>query len=306
MNIKHLEAFKTIVELGSFTRAAEKLAMSQPAVSKLIFLLERKCGFSLFHRQKNGVIPTEEGLMLYDEVKRVYLGVETVSARAKAIKNLSYGQVKLVAFPSLATRVLPPLLAGYIEAHPGINIELFSRHSSLIVERLATQDMDFGLGMYELERPGVRFEKLCSMRAVCVLPSTHPLATRSSIHATDLRAERFVGLVAEDRAQLKIDRVFSDAGVARDMVLKVQLTEACCSFVSAGVGVSVVDPLSTDGFGQNQLAVKPFYPVVEYDVWVLMPTFRAPSIATVALVEHISKGLRRKLKSMSEMIGEDL
>lgn len=304
MNIRQLEAFKTIMELGSFTRAAEKLGLSQPAVSKLIYLLERKCGFTLFHRQKNGVVPTAEGQMLYSEVERVFLSVESVSARAKAIQRFNYGEIKLVTFPSLATRVLPPILASFLESRPGLQIEMSSRNSWLLVERLATQGVDVGFGMFASDRPGVRFEKLCSMRAVCALPPGHPLAGRDVVRAEDLDGERFVGIVEEDRAQLQVDQVFADCDSQRNVVLKVQLTEACCSFVSAGVGVSVVDPLSTEGFRPDELVVRPFRPVVDYDIWVLLPSFREPALGTLALIEHVRAALSRKLKAMASAIGD--
>ena len=117
MNIRQLEAFKTIMELGNFTRAAEKLHLSQPAVSKLILLLERKCGFALFHRRRNGVIPTAEGQMLHSEVERVFLSVDSVSARARAIRQFDYGEINLVAFPG--DQVYDHALAGQGSAGDG-------------------------------------------------------------------------------------------------------------------------------------------------------------------------------------------
>lgn len=305
MNIRQIEAFKAIMELGSFTRAGERLGLSQPAVSKLVLLLERRCGFALFHRQRNGVVPTAEGQMLYGEVERVFLGVDSIEARAKAIRRLDHGEIRLVTFPSLATRILPPILAGFIAARPGLRIEMSSRNSWLLVERVATQGVDLGFGMFASDRPGVRFEKLCSMRAVCVLPPGHRLAAQPVIHAGDLAGERFVGMVEEDRAQLQVDRAFAESGAERNVVIKAQLTEACCSFVAAGVGVSVVDPLSTEGFPASQLVVLPFRPVVDYDIWVVLPSFRKPALGTRALVEHVRGELGSKLAAMARAIGDD-
>jgi DNA-binding transcriptional LysR family regulator len=305
MNIRQLEAFKTIMELGSFTRAAEKLHLSQPAVSKLIFLLERKCGFALFHRQKNGVIPTAEGQMLYSEVERVFLSVDSVSARARAIRQFDYGEIKLVTFPSLATRVLPPILAEFLTSRPALRVTMSSRNSWLLVDRVASQGVDVGFGMVASERPGVRFEKLCSMEAVCVLPPSHPLADRPVIRAEDLHGERFVAMVEEDRAQLQIDNAFAECGAEREIILKVQLTEACCSFVAAGVGVAVVDPLSTVGFGPEQLVVRPFRPAVSYDIWVVTPSFRETSLSAQALIAHVRAQLARKLDEIARMIGSE-
>src|SRR5690606_28324748 len=122
----------------------------------------------------------------------------------------------------------------------------------------------------------------------------------------DLHGERFIGMVDEDRAQLEIDRVFAESGSERNIVIKVQLTEACCSFVAAGVGVSIVDPLSTEGFTSDQLVVRPFRPAVNFNVWVVMPSFREPSLATKALTEHVRSNLTAKIAAMSAAIGDDL
>lgn len=306
MNIRQIEAFKAIMELGSFTRAADKLGLSQPAVSKLVLLLERRCGFSLFIRQRNGVTPTAEAQMLYQEVERVFSGIDAIQSRAIAIRQLDYGEIKLVTFPSLATRVLPPILAGFLATRPGLRIEMASRNSWLLVERVATQGVDVGFGMFASDRPGVRFEKLCAMRAVCVLPPGHQLAGQDVISAADLAGERFVGMVEEDRAQLQVDKAFATAGVDRNIVLKAQLTESCCSFVANGLGVSVVDPLSTEGFSPAELVIRPFRPIVNYEIWVVLPSFREPGRGTQALVEHVRAGLTRKLAAMAVTIREPL
>lgn len=303
MNIRQLEAFKAVVELGSFTRAAEKLHLSQPAVSKLILLLERACGFALFHRQRNGVIPTAEGAMLYSEVEQVFLGVDSVSARARAIRRFDCGAIEIVAFPSLATRVLPPILAEFLGTRPGLRVTMSSRNSWLLVDRVATQGVDVGFGMVASERPGVRFEKLCSMEAVCVLPAGHRLAARPVIEAGDLHGERFVAMAEEDRAQLKVDQAFADSGVGRDIVLKAQLTEACCSFVAAGIGVAVVDPLSTVDFAPARLVVRPFRPLVSYDLWVVTPSFRTVPLGAQALIAHVRAGLTARIAELAGRIG---
>ncbi|MCW2241403.1 LysR substrate-binding domain-containing protein [Azospirillum canadense] len=302
MNIRQLEAFRAIVELGSFTKAAERLHLSQPAVSKLVQLLERACGFPLFHRQKNGVVPTAEGTMLYAEVERVFLSVESVAARARAIRQFEHGEIEVVAFPSLATRLLPPILAAFLRPRPGLRVTLSSRNSWLLVERVATQGVDIGFGMVATDRPGVRFERLCTMDAVCVLPPGHPLADRSVIDARDLDGERFVAMTDEDRARLKVDQAFAACGATRDIVLKAQLTEACCSFVAAGMGVAVVDPLSTVDFAPERLAVRPFRPRVTYDIWVVTPSFRDIPLSARAMIAHVRSLLTERIAELERGI----
>jgi len=302
VNVRQLEAFKAVMELGSFTRAAQKLGLSQPAVSKLILLLEQTCGFALFNRQKNGVVATAEGLMLHSEVDRVFLGIDSVAARAKAIRRLDYGELRLVTFPSLAARVMPPIIASFLETKPGLRLEMSNRNSWLLLDRVATHGVDVGFGMVATNRPGLRFEQLCGMTAVCVLPPGHRLAGRDVIDAADLHGERFVGMLEEDRAQFQVDKAFAASGAQREIALKVQSTEACCSFVAAGCGVSVVDPLSTVGFDRRELVVRPFHPVVGYDIWTVFPSFKEPSLGTRALVAHLQVHLPRRLQQIEAVI----
>lgn len=299
MNVRQLEAFKAIMELGSFTRAAEKLHLTQPAVSKLIMLLEHNCGFQLFHRQKNGVIPTAEAEMLYSEVERVFLGLESISARARAIKQFDFGEIDLAVFPSLGTRVLPLILASFLE-NKHIKLNLTSRNSWLLVDRVATQGIDVGFGMARTERPGVQFSHLCSMQAVCVLPPWHPLAEKDTIFVRDLENEKFISLAEEDGAQVAIDRTFGEYGVKRNIVLKSQLSESICSFVSAGLGVAIVDPISAVGFARAELVIRPFLPVIKQDIWVITPSFREVSLGTQALIKHVRTALPAKIDELME------
>lgn len=301
MNVRQLEAFKTIMELGSFTRAAQKLNLTQPAVSKLIILLEHKCGFQLFHRQKNGVVPTAEGDMLYAEVERVFLGLESVSARARAIREFDYGEIDVVTFPSLGTRVLPPILASFLEKRR-IKVNLASRNSWLLVDRMATQGVDVGFGMAKMDRPGVQFSLLCSMQGVCILPPGHSLAGKDVVSVPDLDGERFISLAEEDGVQVDIDRTFAEHGVTRNVVLKSQLSESICSFVSAGLGVAIVDPLSTVGFHRDELVVKPFRPSIRQDIWVITPSFREISLGAQALIQHVRDALSAKIDALRDAI----
>lgn len=301
MNVRQLEAFKAIMELGSFTRAAEKLNLTQPAVSKLIILLEHKCGFQLFHRQKNGVVPTAEGDMLYAEVERVFLGLESISARARAIRQFDYGEIEVVTFPSLGTRVLPPILASFLDRKQ-IKVHMASRNSWLLVDRVVTQGVDVGFGMAQIDRPGVQFSLLCSMQGVCVLPPDHRLAEKHIITAHDLEGEGFISLAEEDGAQVAIDRAFAEHSVARNVVLKSQLSESICSFVSAGLGVAIVDPISTVGFQRHELLVKPFHPRIRQDIWVITPSFRQVSLGAEALIQHVRGALTAKIDQLAKDI----
>ncbi|GHC63642.1 LysR family transcriptional regulator [Limoniibacter endophyticus] len=292
------------MEFGSFTRAAEKLNLTQPAVSKLIMILEDKCGFQLFHRQKNGVVPTAEGEMLFAEVERVFMGIESISARAKAIRSFDYGEIDLVTFPSLGTRVLPPILASFLTGKH-MKVNLSSRNSWLLVDRVASQGVDVGFGMAKIDRPGVQFSLMCSMSAVCILPVGHRLAGKKSVSIRDLENEKLITLADEDGAQVDIDRAFTENGIAREVVLKAQLSEAICSFVASGLGCAIVDPISTVGFRKDELVVKPLAENIRQDIWIVTPSFREVSLSAKALIGHVQKELHSTIATLEQSLKAD-
>src|SRR5690606_11696248 len=166
--------------------------------------------------------------------------------------------------------------------------------------RVATQGIDVGFGMARTERPGVQFSHLCSMQAVCVLPPWHHLAEKDIIFVRDLEDEQFISLVEEDGVQVAIDRTFGEYGVTRNIVLKSQLSESICSFVSAGLGVAIVHPISAVGFTRGELLVKPFLPAIKQDIWVVTPSFREVSFGTQALIKHVRTALPAKITELTE------
>src|SRR5215211_701158 len=162
MNVRQLEAFRAVMETGTVTRGAEMLGISQPAASKLMAALERDCGFPLFQRRGNRILPTAEAATLYAEVERMYVGLEHVARQVDRIRELQSGQLSLAAFPALAARALPRIVTAFMSDHPQINVALVSRSSRLLVEWVAAQQVDMGIGLVTLDRFGVRFEPLGS------------------------------------------------------------------------------------------------------------------------------------------------
>lgn len=107
-----LEAFQAVVELGSLTRAARALGVSQPAVSRLLRELEARTGLTLFVRRANRLVPTEAGLTLVAEVERSFVGLAAIEAAARRLAQGRRRRLVVAAMPALATTLLPDLVAG--------------------------------------------------------------------------------------------------------------------------------------------------------------------------------------------------
>ena len=136
-NIKTLEAFREIIQLGSVTAAARSLGFSQPAVSRLLAQFEAELGFKLFHRSKGRLLPTSQALMLFEEVDLALQGVERINVLAEDIRQTNAGQLRVVAPPSFAEGPLVKLVATFLTLHPKIHINIDSRTRPTVMKLVA-------------------------------------------------------------------------------------------------------------------------------------------------------------------------
>ena len=289
--VRQLQAFKSVIELGSATRAARALGISQPAVSKLLGGLSDLCCFELFVRTGNRLDPTAEALMLFREVERLFVSVDHIERQAEAIRENKAGQISLAAFPALATRALPKLLRQFTEGRSETRLSLIARSGRLLVELVASDRVDIGIGLMTLEHPAVSVESLGTMEAVCVMSPHDPLARKSVIEAADLEGKPFISLGAEDQSRYRIDAAFEGTKIHRNIVIEAHQSEAACSFASLGAGVAIVEPFSASGFRADELAVRAFRPTVLFELWAMTPINRQRSIISTDFLQFFREQL---------------
>src|SRR5580698_280093 len=129
LNLRALKSFHEIIQSGSATAAAERLGLSQPGVSRLIAQLERDVGFDLFYREKGRLVPTADGLAVYEEVELAFSNIERINALVRDIRNHNTGQLKIVASPSFSEGVLSDVIVNFLKAFPKVRLHIDSRRS---------------------------------------------------------------------------------------------------------------------------------------------------------------------------------
>jgi DNA-binding transcriptional LysR family regulator len=291
MNLRQLEAFRAVIESGTVTRGAEAMRISQPAVSKLMGHLARDCGFALFRRNGNRLIPTAEALTLYREVERMFVSVEHISRVATGIRELRSGQLSIAAFPALATRPLPRIITRFLRDHADTRVSVVGRSGRMLVEWVAANQVDLGIGLMLPDYPGIDFQSAGSVDGVCVLDPRHPLARQEIIQASDLDNLPFISLGAEDRSRFRIDQAFEGLAVRRRITIEAQQSEAACTFASEGAGIAIVEPFSASEFTPDRLAVRPFRPRVRFDLWLMTPTQRPRSLILESFIELFQRSI---------------
>ncbi|MGF7159831.1 DNA-binding transcriptional LysR family regulator [Rhodoligotrophos appendicifer] len=271
MKIRQLEAFQEVITAGSVTRAAERLGVSQPAVSQLLGQLERGCGFKLFERRGSKIIPTREAEALYTEVQRMFVGVGRIARVAAALRDQSWGSVKIAAFPTVARRIVPEIVQAFAADREDVRFHLESMRSQSLIDAVAAQNVDIGLSVLPGDRPEVESTLLYRMRTVCIVPRKHRLAEAGVVHARDLAGEAFISLGPQDHSRTIIDRVFDELRVPREIRIETGQSETTCSFVAANAGIAIVDPICVYNIDRPDFAVLRFEPAVQFDVWLIRP-----------------------------------
>ena len=264
LSLRQIEAFKAVIEHGSISRAAAALHVSQPAMSKIIANLEWDADLVLFDRVKGRLAPTQPGMRLYDEIDRIFSGVQQVENSIDAIRRDDRGRIAIGVMPALSGNFVQQVTMGFLKRHPQAFCVVVSRSSQRITEWLLTRRLDVGLISSDIDNPYLASESLMEHPLVCIMPAGHALAAKRTVRAGDLNGLPFVSFDPESGTAQDIDAMFVAQQARPRIVLVANVAPTLCEFVAAGQGVSLVHPLMVEGFGER-LVVRRFEPAMPYD-----------------------------------------
>lgn len=288
MNIstRQLRAFVALLETRNFTRAAAASHLSQPAFSALIRQLEESLGVRLFDRSTRHVELTAEGQEFERAARRLLGEFDGALADMRERAARQRGRVSIALLPSLAADWLPRVLAGFRQAHPGIELQVADVLSEPCIERVRSGQADFALAATRADTPELRAEPFCSDEFHLVCPRDHPLATQRRLRPQDLAAWPFIHLSRTSSVRQYIDA--ATLPQALPSVLEVDQLATVAGMVAAGLGVSVVPALTLYQFRDPALAVRPVHwPGLTRHIYLVRRRDRGFSVAAQGLYEWV-------------------
>jgi len=292
MDVKLLEAFRAVVDHRSVTAAATAMGVTQPAVSTQIARLEETVGFPLFERSGGRLKPTPEGMLFYAEASRVLGEVDRLQATTAQIREGQSGRLLIASHPSAAISLLPALVASFVDQRPGVSVRLISRHSDVVSQLLPTESFDIGIAELPFDESQVKVSKY-EMRCVAILPPRHPLTSRKVLTPQLLSGHPMAAPARALQLPPRIIAAFADAGAHLNVVVEAEFFASLCGLVAAGVGWSLVDPLSAENFAHLGLVVRQFEPAVTYEIGAFHRRDREPSVLAAAFLELLDAKLNR-------------
>src|SRR5262249_21012945 len=290
MDTRQLAAFCAVVERKSFSQAAERLGVTQPAVSLQVRSLEKRLGRQLLDRSGRRVEPTEAGLALYRGAQRMLQLEEQLveELEAEAGGELS-GTLAVGASPGPGSTVVPVLLCEFQRAHPGVAVSLSISDTQSVVEQVAEREIELGVVGAARRHRGVVFEPFFRDEVVLAVPPKHGFANRT-ITLEELREEPLVVMQEGAGVRQVIEDELRQAGVRlRDLEprLELGLQESAKAAVVAGYGVTFISraAISAD-LAAGTLAtarVKGLDPA--RDISLVRSAGRSPTRAAEAFIE---------------------
>jgi LysR family transcriptional regulator, transcriptional activator of the cysJI operon len=249
MDTRQLAAFCAVVERKSFSQAAERLGVTQPAVSLQIRSLEQRLGRQLLDRSGRRVEPTEAGRRLYASAQRVLAAEEHLLEELDADdEGAITGTLELGASTGPGGTVVPLLLCEFQEQHPDVRVRLTVSDTQTVVDRVAERELELGIVGAGRRHRGVAFEPFFRDEVVLVCPSAHRFAGKT-ISLDDLKGEKLIVMQEGAGVRQVIEDELRKAGMRLrdlDVRLELGLQESVRSAVLAGHGVAFISRLAIE------------------------------------------------------------
>lgn len=243
MDTKQLQAFCAVVERQSFSRAAERLGVTQPAVSLQIRALEERLGRKLIDRSGRRVEPTEAGLALYRGAQRLLAAEDQLLAELDEDGSGTLtGRLAIGASTGPGAHLVPLLLCEFASAHPDLHVALSIADTQAVIDRVAERDLELGVVGALRRHRSLEFEPIARDEIVLAVPPGHAFAGRE-VTLDELRAETLVVMQEGAGVRHVIEDELRRAGLrVRELEsrLELGLQESIKSAVSAGYGVAFI------------------------------------------------------------------
>jgi DNA-binding transcriptional LysR family regulator len=242
MEMRQLRSFLAVAERMHFTRAAEALHLSQPALSQQIRMLEEELGVKLLERSKRRVQLTPAGVAFRARAKAALEAAAEAVSDARMAERGEAGFISIGFVTTAAVVILPSLLEGFCTRFPRAVVELRELEPGAQVEALAQGRITYGISSVPSALPSLESRLLAQEKMIVALPSRHPVARRRSVHLEDLADERFLlpprGLLSGIHEE--IIAACHQAGFVPKSILPIRLAETAVCLVARNLGVALI------------------------------------------------------------------
>jgi DNA-binding transcriptional LysR family regulator len=285
MELRQLESLILLSEELSFTRAAARGNIAQPALSRQIRKLEQELGLPLVDRTTRRVRLTPAGADLAERARRILGEVAAARNAAQRARQLLSGRVVLGVTRTSGSIDVPGLLAAFHTEHPEVDLAVREDLSVVLGEMLRADRLDLALvtGMSAPERRQLELTPLVDDELMLAVPSEHPLARRRSIQIMDLRDEGLIAFPRGGTIRTMIETAAQEAGFVPHVSFEISELTRTLPMVAAGLGIAILPRPDVAAKHPYIVAVPIRHPGLRHELFLARRSGRALSPAAAAM-----------------------
>lgn len=285
MTLLAYQIFQTVVEQGSFQRAAEIMNLTPSAISHAISTAEKELGFPLFNRNKNGVTLTSYGENLQPYILTVLNSDAKLQQAILEFNGLTHGSVKIGTFSSACNNFIPDIVTAFSKQHPNIEIKIYQGTYDDVYSWIKTGVVDLGF-LSESSCKDLAFTPLYEDELLCVVPKSFRPRHKGYIELTELNGQRFVS--QRESTDADIQMLFQKYQIAIRSSCHVVDDLSTIAMVAAGLGVCIMPKLVMRNipYEVNTYSLKPSEQRI-IGICSLNPELMAPAVKS--MYKHIQK-----------------
>jgi len=240
MDVRQLEMFLAVAEEGGFTRAGERLHVSQSAISRQIGLLEKELGGPLFNRDGRRVSLTHPGEILVRTAYNLFREMQRLVEQLSDVHELRRGRLRLAGGMSVCMYVLPRLLKRYRRLHPDVDVRVSSGSSEVILRKLRGHEIDLALLTLPVIAKDLEVIPVLKEEMVVVTAPRHPLARKRVVDAREIGKFPLILYETGSRTRETIENFLREENVSADVAMETENAEIIKAMVGSGIGITVL------------------------------------------------------------------
>ena len=244
INFHRLFIFHTVARLGSFTKAAGELSISQPAVSIQVKELERSLETTLLSRLRTGVILTDTGEAVYEYTKRIFTLAEEMTYAIQDIAGLHAGRLMIGSSSTPGEYILPLAIGTFRERYPKVEVSLAISNTQTVVRQILARELDIGMAGATVDMDGLVSFPYVVDEVVVVSSTTHSLARARDIQLSDILSEQFIMREPGSATRRAAEEYLRELGGRPNVAMELGSNEAVKRAASAGIGLGVLSKFS--------------------------------------------------------------
>lgn len=277
MNFRQLEAFRHVILTGTTKEAANRMFVTQPAVSRLINALEEELGFPLFSRLKGRLQPTTAGMRFYGAVEQNFLGLERLDQTAARIRCTEPRELKIACTPALSATLLPVAIKAFRVHYPTIMINVDTAIVTDLVERIQHMRIDLAVTLAFPPITGIEVEPLIETENYCAMPISHPLASKDVITPEDLVGIPLLKcLPTGPLTWEEEEQIYQNAGLEPRHVMAYHTSHTGYAMIAQDLCIGLMEPFAAQHW-RNEVTLRPFRPRLKLTYALAYPSPQIPS-----------------------------